>query len=147
MSREHRDILIQAPVEDVVSVFRDTDRWSGIRTLGGMEHEMSNFSGPLDQVGASFDVRGHLAGIPYKRTNTVVEVQPNLIRVRGSGNDEMVYRFEPEGGGTRLSIEYEMSSFDKLLDKVVLHRAMDKGTVEFLEKMKAWAEAKVPATT
>jgi uncharacterized protein YndB with AHSA1/START domain len=146
MSHVKLDILVEAPVEDVVAVFRDTERWSEIKTLGGMQHEMSNFTGPLDQVGSTFDVKGHIAGIPYKRTNTVAQVEPNLILIRGSGNDDMYYRFEPEGSGTRVSIEYEMSSFDKALDKVVLRGAMERGGQEFLEKMKAWAEAKVPVT-
>jgi hypothetical protein len=39
-----------------------------------------------------------------------------------------------------------MSRIYKLLDKVVLRNAMEKGTREFLEKMKGWAEAKVPVT-
>jgi carbon monoxide dehydrogenase subunit G len=148
-SRLHDDILIEAPVETVVAVFCDTERLSSIKSMGGMKHEMSNFSGPMDQVGTTFDVNWRIAGIDGKVTNTIIEVEPNrLIRIRGGDGDITAYRFEPEGSGTRVSLdgEAEMSRIYKLLDKVVLRNAMEKGTREFLEKMKGWAEAKVPVT-
>jgi len=59
----------------------------------------------------------------------------------------MIYRFEPEGDGTRLSADvvYETTGvFYKLIDKVVLHRTMDGSTRHHLEQMKEMAEAKVP---
>jgi uncharacterized protein YndB with AHSA1/START domain len=151
MAHLHQEILIAAPVERVFALFCDEQRMAEVKSIAGMKHEMSNFSGPMDQVGTTFDVNWRIAGINGKSTNTVVEVVPNrLIRIRGGDGDDMSYRFEPEGGGTRASAddEYEMTNpFFKLIDKVVLRNAMDKGTREFLEKMKGWAEAKEPVAT
>jgi uncharacterized membrane protein len=148
MSHIHQDILIEAPVEDVFALFGDTERLSEIKAIGGVEHSMSNFSGPMDQVGTTFDVKARVAGIESKGTNTVVEVEPNrLVRIRGFEGDDMIYRFEPEGDGTRVSVDDEYVTtgvFSKLIDKVVLHNTMDRATRDFLEKMKEIAEAKVP---
>lgn len=89
-----------------------------------------------------------IAGIEGKGTNTVVEVEPNrLIRVRGFEGDDMIYRFELEGDGTLVSVDDEYVTtgvFSKLIDKVVLHSTMDRATRDYLEKMEAMAEAKVP---
>jgi hypothetical protein len=80
MSHIHQDIRIEAPVEDVFALYCDTTRWSEF------EGAFPNFSGPMDQVGTTFDVKGRIAGIEVKGTNTVAEVEPNrLVRVRSSG--------------------------------------------------------------
>ena len=122
MSHLHQDILIAAPVERVFAFSCDQERMSEIKSIGGLKHEMSDFNGPMDRVGTTFDVNWRIAGIDGKSTNTVAEVEPNrLIRIRGGQGDDMFYRFEPEGDGTRVSIveEYETTNvFYKLIDKV-----------------------------
>jgi carbon monoxide dehydrogenase subunit G len=148
MSHIHEDIWIAAPAEAVFALYCDATRW---RELGFEGAAFSNFSGPMDQVGTTFDVTASIATIERKGTNTVVEIEPNrLIRVRGSGREDMIYRFEPEGDGTRFSCDAEYDAtgvFYKLLDKVVLHRTMERATRQFNEKIKAMAEAKAPVAT
>lgn len=51
MSHIHQDILIEAPVKDVFALVCDTTRLSEIKSIGGVKHEMSNFSGLMDQGG------------------------------------------------------------------------------------------------
>ena len=146
----HQDIWIAAPVEEVFALYCDATRW---RELAGADMgEITSVSGPIDQVGTTFEGTMRIAGRKISGTMRIAEVEPpRLVRVQ---NDEgamgFVYRFEPEGNGTRFSAdaEYEMTSpLSRLADKVVLHGYMDRAMRHMTGKMKEMAEAKAPVAT
>jgi uncharacterized protein YndB with AHSA1/START domain len=146
----HQDIWIAASVEEVFALYCDATRW---RELTGADMgEITSVSGPIDQVGTTFEGTMRIAGRKISGTMRIAEVEPpRLVRVQ---NDEgamgFVYRFEPEGNGTRFSAdaEYEMTSpLSRLADKVVLHGYMDRAMRHMTGRMKEMAEAKVPVAT
>jgi carbon monoxide dehydrogenase subunit G len=114
---------------------------------------ITSVSGPIDQVGTTFEGTMRIAGRKITGTGRIVEVEPpRLVRVQATGPGAMgfVYRFEPDGNGTRFSAdaEYEITSaLSKLADKVVLHGYMDRAMRHLTGKMKEMAEAKIPVTT
>jgi pimeloyl-ACP methyl ester carboxylesterase/uncharacterized protein YndB with AHSA1/START domain len=149
--RIHQDAWIAAPVEEVFALYCDATRW---RELAGADMgEITSVSGPIDQVGTTFEGTMRIAGRKITGTGRIVEVEPpRLVRVQAAGPGAMsfVYRFEPEGDGTRFSAdaEYEITSaLSKLVDKVVLHGYVDRAMRHMTARMKEIAEAKVPAAT
>lgn len=146
----HHDILIGAPVDEVFALYCDSKRWPELFPEGS--GEITSVSGPIDQVGTTFEGTMRIAGVKGHGTMRIVEVQPQrLVRVQNDqGAMGFVYRFDPEGDGTRLSIdaEYGMTGpLGKLADKVVVHGYIDRSSRHMLERMKEIAEAKVPAAT
>jgi hypothetical protein len=81
MSHIHQDTWIAAPVEAVFTLYCDTTRW---RELGFEDTvEISNTSGPIDQVGTTFDETMRIAGMKNTGKMRVVEVEPlRLVRVQ-----------------------------------------------------------------
>ena len=149
--RMHQDTWIAAPVEEVFALYCDATRW---RELAGADMgEITSISGPIDQVGTTFEGTMRIAGRKISGTGRIVEVEPlRLVRVQAAGPGTMgfVYRFEPEDNGTRFSAdaEYEVTSaLSKLVDKVVLHGYVDRAMRHMTARMKEIAEAKVPAAT
>ncbi len=148
-SRIHHDIWIQAPVEEVFALYCDSTRWPELWLEGS--GEITNVSGPIDQVGTTFEGTMRIAGMTASGTMRIVEVEPQrLVRVQNDqGALGFTYRFETEGDGTRLSLdgEYETTGpLGKLADKVVLHRYMDRSSRHMVDKMKEIAEAKMSVT-
>lgn len=149
--RIHQDVWIAAPVEGVFALYCDATRW---RELAGADMgEITSVSGPIDHVGTTFEGTMRIAGKKISGTGRIVEVEPlRLVRVQATGPGAMgfLYRFEPEGTGTRFSAdaEYEITSaLSKLVDKVVLHGYVDRAMRHMTARMKEMAEAKVPAAT
>jgi pimeloyl-ACP methyl ester carboxylesterase/uncharacterized protein YndB with AHSA1/START domain len=149
--RIHQDIWIAAPVEEVFALYCDATRWREL--VGADMGAITSVSGPIDQVGTTFEGTMRIAGRKITGTGRIVEVEPpRLVRVQATGPGAMgfVYRFEPDGNGTRFSAdaEYEITSaLSKLADKVVLHGYMDRAMRHLTGKMKEMAEAKIPVTT
>ncbi len=145
MAHIHEEIRIQAPIEVVYRLFCDTARHREMLPEG-IE---TNFSGPIDQVGTTFDYRVRLpSGFDLgPQRNVVAEVEPlRLIRVIDSEGGQMLYQFEPDGRGTRLTVDadHELAGvFGKIPLRVVVDGAIDRGIRLMDEKVKSMAEAEV----
>lgn len=144
MNHMRDEILIQAPVKHVWDFMLNTSRWPDWRPRA----ECSNFSGPVDQVGTTWDERWRLLGFEMKDTTRVVEVEPlRLIRMGSEQYKEDTYlRFEPEGEATRLVIEsdWEMPGHLPAFIQDLMSKAwMERNVRHMLEDVKALAEAKV----
>jgi len=147
MGHVHQEILIEAPIGEVYELALDVNRqreWNPYM-------EVSNISGPVDQVGTTFDSVMHLLGVTTTSKGTVVAVEPmRLIHLRGQGDNgwsDWTYRFEPLGDATRctLDVDYELTGrIGAALDRLVFHGAFERATRHMAENFKAVAETRVP---
>jgi uncharacterized protein YndB with AHSA1/START domain len=149
MGHVHTEMRVEAPVQHVFELATKAER------IPEYNHymEIRNISGPIDQVGTTFDSTLKLLGRTQESKGTIVEVVPNrLIRIKGKteaqGASEWTYRFEPEGEATRcqLDVEYDAPGgvFGELLDRVVFERAFERAMRHMAENFAAMAEMKVP---
>ncbi len=129
MNHVHQQTQIGAPVEPVFELLCQMDRqreWNPY-----MEHW--HITGPIDQVGTTFDTMLDLIGqsTPYK--SAVVEVVPRrLVHVRrdtAKGDSDWFYRLEPAGTGTLFSIDVDYGMEGTLagvVDRYLYHNALDR---------------------
>jgi hypothetical protein len=147
MSHIHEEIRIEAPVDVVYRLFCDTSRYPDLLP----DAIESDFSGPMDQVGTTFDYRVRLpSGYELRpQRNIVVAVEPlGVIRVADPDGGETLYRFEPDGSGTRLSVDADhqvAGVFGKIPLRAVVDGVIDRDIRLLDERLKAAAEAGVPA--
>ena len=146
MEHIREEILIEAPVAHVWAYLCDTSHWHDWMPRG----EVSDFSGPYDQVGTTYVSTMKMMGFEWKSTSKVVEVEPlKLIREHTDDNGTMdtFFRFEPEGDSTRVLIEsdYEMPGhIPGFLKSVMTKSFFERQTRHILGDFKAMAEASVP---
>lgn len=108
-------IYIEAPVEDVFGFFRDPGNWAELASEGSPNiYDIHLTEGG---VGTSYRWAARLAFLKLDGANRFTTFIPNhLIRDQSSRSFEgtWTYRFEPEGVGTRFTIENEQTSFWRL---------------------------------
>jgi hypothetical protein len=102
----YRDSLhIEAPVAKVFSFFRDPGNFA---QAAPEQIEFTDVVLTDEGVGTRYSWSTTIAGIPFRGTNTYTDFAPDrLITDRSSSALEgtWTYTFEPEGSGTRLSVE------------------------------------------
>jgi uncharacterized membrane protein len=145
MAHIREEILVEAPVEHVWAYFCDASRWPEWTP----RVEVSDLSGPLDQVGTTIVQTMRLMGYERKSTESVVEVEPlRLIHSHiDDGPMEMFYRFVPEGDATRVIFEseYEMPGHLPGFIKNLVNKSwVERQTRHMLQDFKALAEVTVP---
>lgn len=146
MEHIREEIRIEAPVDHVWAFLCDTSRWADWMP----RQQVSDWTGPYDQVGTTYVSTMKMMGHGWKSTNTVVEVEPlKLIREHTDDNGTMDtwFRFEPEGEATRVIIEsdYEMpGQIPGFLKTLFTKSYFERQTRHILADFKAFAEATVP---
>jgi uncharacterized membrane protein len=145
MQHMQDSIHIDAPIEHVWAFALDTSHWPDWQP----RMKSSDFSGPLDQVGTTYVQVGRILGYEMKFTNEVVEVVPQRLYHERTdmGPMDTYLRFEPEGGGTLLTMEsdYEMPGRLPGFVKDLMSRSwIERQTRQMLQDLKALAEATVP---
>jgi uncharacterized membrane protein len=141
MTHIREEILVEVPVEHVWAYFCDVSRWPEWVT----RVEVSDVSGPFDQVGTTVVQTGQLMGYKMKSTETVDEVEP-LRLIRSHTDDppgENFYRFAPEGDATRVIFEsdYEMPGhLPGFIKNLVSKSWVERQTRHMLGDFKAIAE-------
>lgn len=153
MSHVRHSIHIDAPPEVVWSVGRDPARIPEWNTTAV---SVKDVSGSLDAPGSRFTVVSKIAGRPLDITWTIEEVEPPRYFVAtastplGGGARQRV-DYEPEGDGTRVTIdmEYELAPglLGQFLSKVFAERALERDVHHSSDNLKAIVEqeARVPA--
>ena len=145
MDHMRHEIRVEAPVDHVWAFVCDTTRWRDWMPRG----ELSDFSGPYDQVGTTYAWKMKMMGFEMKGTSTVVEVEPlKLLRERTDGGaaQDTYYRFEPEGDATRLIVEsdYEMPGhMPGFLKNLMTKSFFERQARHMMGDFKALAEATV----
>jgi uncharacterized membrane protein len=145
MSHMREEIMIDAQVEHVWALFRDTSRWKDWMPRG----EFTDFSGPIDEVGTTYVESMRLLGFEMKATATVVEVEPLRLYHEHAdmGPMDAYFRFEPEGDATRLVVEsrYHLPAVVPGFVKDLMSKTwVERQEREMLSNFKALAEATVP---
>lgn len=140
------EVRVEAPVKHVWEFYCDTSCWHDWMPRA----EVSDFSGPVDEVGTTYVQSMKLMGFEMKQNMEVIEVEPlRLIHEHSDyGPMDNYYRMEPDGDATRLVVEsdYEMPGrlpgfIKDMMSKGWAERNMNNMLADF----KALAEAKVPA--
>jgi carbon monoxide dehydrogenase subunit G len=123
MTYEH-SLHIEAPVATVFDFFRDPSNWAALAAADGVE--FIDVVVTREGVGTHYAWRARLLGLRLEGLNVFTDVVPDrLITDRSSSSLEGTwsYRFEPEGAGTRLTVENRVGAtwlrpFERLLDRV-----------------------------
>jgi carbon monoxide dehydrogenase subunit G len=141
----HETIRIDAPVEHVWKVLCDTSRLEDWIT----GEKLSEFSGPLDQVGTTFVTTSRMLGFEMKGTLKVLEVEPlRMVHLRADMMSmDAFYRFEPEGKATRMTVEgdYDMPGHIPGFIKSLMTKSWTERQMRHqLENFKGIAEVTVP---
>jgi len=146
MSHVRHSIHIDAPPEQVWAIGRDPERMPEWNTT---VVSVKDAEGPLDTPGARFTVVSKIAGRPLDITWHVEEVEAPRFFVAtattplGGGARQRV-DYEPEGSGTRVTIdmEYEIAAglLGQVLSKAFAERAIERDVQHSAENLKAVVE-------
>lgn len=139
-----RSYHFEAPVEAVFEFFKDPNQWAEVSLMDVHDVKVTK-----EGVGTNYTWGVKLAGIPVQGFEVLTDVVPNKhISERSSmamaGKWE--YDFEPEGTGTKVTVEIEPRSFWKLapLAKMVelgFGAASDRFMPRFKDKIEATSRA------
>lgn len=146
-NRVHQQTQIDAPVERAFEFLCRVDRQREWDTC--MEHW--HHTGPMDQVGTTFDTVLDLIGQCTPYTSTVVEAIPQRLikvhRVTLKGSSDWAYRVEPAGAGTlfAIDVEYTMQgTFAGPVDRYLYHDALDRAVGQMTEHFARMVTASTP---
>lgn len=117
-------IHIEAPVAKVFDLFKDPNTWRDFAPAG---IEFAEVTLTQDGVGTHYTWTARIAGFPMEGFNVFTEFVPNeRITDRSSSSLEgtWTYLFEPDGSGTRLTVEnrvgrvWRIAPVERLLDRL-----------------------------
>jgi uncharacterized membrane protein len=146
MSHVRHSILIEAPPEHVWAIGRDPERMPEWNTT---VVSVKDAEGPLDVPGARLTVVSKIAGRPLDITWHIEEVETPRFFVATAttplgGSARQRVDYEPEGTGTRVTIdmEYEIAAgiLGQVLSKAFAERAIERDVHHSAENLKALAE-------
>jgi uncharacterized protein YndB with AHSA1/START domain len=133
---------IEAPVETVFGYFKDPTALADITV---MDIEYYDVKQTDDGTGTHFSWRSKVAGIPFEGFEVYTDVVPNKhiterssLAVMGTWD----YSFEPEGTGTKVTMEHHPRSFWQLPPLTyLLDLATARMTASFAPRVKERIEA------
>ena len=144
MAKIEKSIEINAPLDKVFSLIR----WDRVPEYYDSIKKVEWTSKPIMEVGATVHVFSEIAGAKGEWDAEITEYKDNekvSWRTTG-GNMTIIYNatLDPAKAGTKLttSFDYELpySILGKLIDKLRVHKAMEKEAEKALQKMKEIAE-------
>jgi uncharacterized membrane protein len=153
MGRVQNVVHIDAPVEVAWDVGRTAHR---IPEWNTTVVSVKDATGPLDQPGAMYTAVLKIVGRPLEVRWRVDQVEP-LRRAEttgvapGGGTAGVVVAYEPEGSGTRMTVDvdYElpMGFLGEVVDKLFAERAIERDVRHSGENFKALVEqeSRVPS--
>lgn len=116
---------IDAPVAAVFGFFKDPRNWADLAVEGV---RFDDIRVTPDGLGTSYDWTARIAGLSFTGTDVFTEFVPNqMITDRSSSSLEgtWTYSLEPEGTGTKLTVENRVRSVWRL---PVLEQLLDRMT-------------------
>jgi uncharacterized protein YndB with AHSA1/START domain len=144
-----QSIHIEAPVETVFERFMDPRNDLDLMPI---DTEILEVKMTEEGTGTYTSYRAKVAGIPFEMFDVVTDVVPNR-RIASKSSSATVgtwtYTFEPEGTGTRLTMEHQAGSLWRLpLLRNVADLVSSRANASFTPKLKARieAEARKPKT-
>lgn len=139
-------IHIDAPVKDVFAFFKDPANWS---ELPSADFKLTQVALTREGVGTHFAGTFKLAGLPVDFLEVFTEVVPNKRITEWSSmpfTGSYIYTFQPEGSGTRLTIDVEPRSFWRFpLVRMLMERLMSGRAQVVMAELKAKLEGAAAA--
>jgi uncharacterized membrane protein len=144
LARVEKSIEINAPLDKVFSLIR----WDKVPEYYDSIKKVEWISEPIMKVGATVYVLSDIAGSKGEWDAEITEYKDNekVSWRTNSGNMTIIYNstLDPAEVGTKLTtaFDYELpySVLGKLIDKLRVHKAMEKEAEKALQKMKEAAE-------
>jgi uncharacterized membrane protein len=144
LAKIEKSIEINAPLDKVFSLIN----WDRVPEYYDSIKKVDWISKPKMEVGATVHVLSEIAGAKGEWDAEITEYKNNeKVSWRTiSGNMTIIYNatLDPVKAGTKLttSFDYELpySILGKLIDKLRVHKAMEKESEKALQKMKEIAE-------
>ena len=137
-----QSIYIEAPVETVFDHFMDPRKDIDLMPV---PTEIVEFTLTEEGTGTYTRYRSRIAGVSFEMFDVVTDVVPNRrITSKSSSATEgtWTYTFEPEGTGTRLTMEHQSMSFWRLpLLRNIADLVTSRMTASYMPKAKARIEA------
>lgn len=134
----HQSIHIGAPVTTVFDSFRDPGNWARQEPEGVQFRDVKLTQ---EGLGTHYSWAAKLAGVPFEGFNVFTEFIPNQrITDRSSSSLEgtWTYSFEPDGSGTKLTVENQVGSVWRL---PLLESLLDRLTAKTHEPLFAMVKA------
>lgn len=137
-----RTIHIEAPVEKVFDSFKDPAKLQGLTEFAG---KIDDVRVTEEGVGTYFSWHGKIAGLPTRGFDVLTDVVPGK-HITERSSRAMVgtweYDFEPEGTGTKLTLEHHPESFWRFpplrnLNDMVTERMSDSFMLRAKEAIEA----------
>lgn len=132
--------VIDATPEAIFAIVADPSKHSVIDGSGSVKGEQFGPS-RLAKVGDRFGMKMKMYGLPYRISNTVVELEEDrLIAWAHFGGHRWRYAFEPVEGGTRVTETFDWSTakapkFIELMGYPKKHPAAMEKTLERLAEV------------
>lgn len=143
-----QSIYIEAPVETVFDHFMDPRKDIDLVPI---DTEILEVKTTEEGTGTYTSYRSKVAGIPFEMFDVVTDVVPNR-RITSKSSSATVgtwqYTFEPEGAGTRLTMEHQSRSFWRLpLLRNVADMVASRANAAYMLKAKVRIEAEARKST
>ena len=137
-------VHIEAPVEKVFRAFKDP---MALADVSVMATEMFDVKETKQGTGTFYSWRTRIAGIPVEGFDVYTDVVPNKHITEKSSNafvGTWTYDFEPEGNGTKVTMEHRSRSFWGLPPfSYLIDLGTSRMSASFMPKVKARLEAPV----
>ena len=147
MAHISKNIIIEAPMEQVHAVGQDPQRWTSWLVGLGETEKMSGDGGAGTIVEHSYIMAG--ARIPV--TTEILENSSGpegaKIRARAQGplDGEHTWTYEPVEGGTRVRLELDYrvpgAALGKIADRLIVERMQARSFEQSLENLKILCES------
>jgi uncharacterized membrane protein len=150
LTRREKSIEIEAPVEKVFAFVIDVHNMTKTNSPEVETEVLSHDEGPV-RVGYTIKVKAKVGGTEFELEDECTELVENKKysgRQKGGSLKKMEHTdlVEPTETGTKLTriVEYELpySLLGKILDKLKVQKAMEKGLDYSLKKTKELLEEK-----
>lgn len=98
------------------------------------------------QVGQRFEWRYNFFGVDLRGTGEVIAMEPNkswTLETKGDAQSRWYYTFQPDGGGTRVTLRVEYEVPDTAFARVsrpVSEKMNQRSCEQALDNLKAWLE-------
>jgi uncharacterized membrane protein len=151
MGHVHETVNIDAPIDVAWAIGRDASR---IPEWNTTVMSVKDVSGSLDTVGASYTAVSKIVGRPLEVGWRVERVEPMRLgeavaTAPGGGSARTRVAYEPDGTGTRVTIDldYELPGgfLGGVADKLFAERTMARDVRHSSENFKAFVEQEAAA--
>jgi hypothetical protein len=138
-----RSIHIEAPVETVFDSFKEPAKFMDLAPVSTQVDEVKVTK---EGVGTYMSWHTRIAGLPMRGFDVLTDVIPNKHITERSSNPLVgtwLYDFEPEGSGTKVTMEHNPESFWRIRPlRNLVELAVDRMSDSYMPRVKDALESK-----